>query len=214
MWSYRGLKHIRSASHLRSPSRFIDRSFQLRYSAIVIGAATLGVLVTSFPIYYFLSENYRIFVEIAYDQAPALLDDLERERIWIHSLLLAGLTALIVFFSLFSLRMTNRIVGPLKIIRNHLKQLTRGHWHQKPIKIREKDEFQDLIEAYNYFYMSFQTNARRELNLLKKLAVDSNNKDAYTAWVQLMNEKNQQLGLSDHFVESHLFHPDHIRKGA
>lgn len=93
--------------------------------------------------------------------------------------------------------MTHRMIGPLKVLRNHLKWLSRGHWNLPPLKVREKDEFQDLIESYNYFYSSFRANIYKDLEALKKLNIDANNRDAYKAWKSMIEEKTIQLDISE-----------------
>lgn len=178
-------------------SRYIDRDFQLRYVFMVVSAAAFGMLVSIGPAYYFLDQNYGIFVDLAFDHAPNLLQNLQQERYWINMLLACGVLSTLVFFSFISLKMTHRMIGPLKVLRNHLKLLSRGHWNMPPLKVRDKDEFQDLIESYNYFYSSFRANIYKDLEALKKLNIDSNNRDAYKAWRGMIEEKTLQLDIAD-----------------
>jgi hypothetical protein len=176
-------------------SRFIDREFQLRYVSIVVIAAAFGMLVSIGPAYYFLNQNYQIFVDLAFDNSPDLLANLQRERYVVNVVLMCGISATLLFFGLLSFKMTNRMTGPLKVLRNHLKWLSRGRWSQPPLKVRESDEFQDLIEAYNYFYSSFRANLYKDLERLKSFNIDSHNRDAYKAWLQMIEEKSLQLQL-------------------
>lgn len=64
-----------------------------------------------------------------------------------------------------------------------------------PIKVRETDEFQDLIEAYNYFYSSYRSMLQKDLENLKSLSIDSSNRDAYIAWKQMIEERARQLHI-------------------
>ncbi|MCB0406985.1 MAG: hypothetical protein KDD34_02210 [Bdellovibrionales bacterium] len=193
----RGIKHTKAPSYSLRTSRFIDRDFQLKYTSVVLTAALIGILVTIFPIYYFLSQNYNIFVDLAYEQAPQILHYLERERSWVNILLIAGCTGTLCFFWYLSLKLTSRIVGPIQVLKNHIRGLSRGQWAQAPIRIRDSDEFQDLIDSYNYFYDSFRVNLQRDLELLKKFSIDPKNRDAYLAWRSLIEEKAYQLGRRD-----------------
>ena len=195
MWWHRGFEYLQIPSHQHRASRFIDRDFQVRYASVVVVAAVLGAVFAFIPIIVFLNQNYRIFIDLAYQYAPALMDDLEREQIWVTSLLFVGFSGLTTFFLVLSFKMTNRIVGPLKVIRNHLRRLSRGQWHIAPVRIRETDEFQDMVDSYNYFYESFRTNLKRDLDLIKKLKVDMDDQESFDAWRSLIEEKSMQLNL-------------------
>jgi hypothetical protein len=177
----------------RGPSAFIDRNFQIRYTFLLLGASILGLVVTFIPIYYFINQNYDIFISLAFDNSPQIIENLEREKSWVNLTLLSVFTGLFGFFSVLTFRMTARIIGPLKILRNHLIQISRGHFYIPSIKIRDTDEFHDLVESYNYFYLSFQRNLKRELELLKRISVDQRNRDAYMAWRQMIIDKARQL---------------------
>ncbi len=195
MWWHRGFEYLQIPSHQRRSSRFIDREFQLRYASVVIIAAAMGAIFAFVPVTLFLNQNYRIFIDLAAQYAPALIDDLEHEQIWVTGLLFVGFTGLTTFFLVLSFKLTNRIVGPLKVIRNHLRRLSRGHWHIAPVRIRDSDEFQDIVDSYNYFYESFRTNIRRDLDLIKKLKIDAKDHESFVAWCTLIDEKCQQLNL-------------------
>jgi hypothetical protein len=195
MWWHRGLEYLNLPTHQRRTARFIDRNFQVRYASLVIGAALLGAFVALAPVYYFLDQNYRIFLDLAHQFAPGLMESLERERIWVTMLLFAGFSGLTIFFLILSFRLTNRIVGPLRVLRNHLRRLSRGQWFMAAVKVRDSDEFQDVIDSYNYFYESFRTNLRRDLELLKRLKVDPADRASFEIWRNLIEEKSMQLNL-------------------
>jgi hypothetical protein len=200
----RDVKQSNVSSYSLRTSRFIDREFQLKYTSVVLTAAVVGILVTLFPIYHFLSQNYKIFVDLAYDQAPQILKYLERERNSVTLLLVGGSAGTLCFFWYLGLKMTSRIVGPIKILKNHLRGLSRGQWSQPPIRIRVDDEFQDLIDSYNYFYDSFRLNLEKDLALLRSISIDPKNRDAYFAWKRLIDEKAIQLNRTDLLMEPHL----------
>lgn len=186
-------RDLSNPSGRKKNSPFIDRSFQIRYTFLLLGASVLGLIVTFIPIYYFINQNYDIFISLAFDHSPQIIGDLEREKSWVNLTLISVFLGLFGFFFVLTFRMTARIVGPLKILRNHLIQISRGHFYIPTIKIRENDEFHDLIESYNYFFLSFQRNLKRELELLKRVSVDQRNRDAYLAWRQLIIDKTRQL---------------------
>ena len=197
MWLSKYWSQQESPSFNVRQSRFIDRDFQMRYTSLVVGAVAIGMAIAVLPIYKLVTENYEIFIKLSYDYAPQLLEYLERERVWITLILVSSFVGLVTFFSWLGFRMTSRIVGPLHVLRNHLRMMSCGHFSQDPIRIREKDEFQDLIEAYNYFYSSFRVNIKRDLQLLKAIQVDPSDHDSKKAWMTLIEEKALQLNEVD-----------------
>lgn len=198
MWLYRNREFIKPSGVAQKTSLFIDKDFQVKYTLLVLSAASVGMLMVFLPIYYFLNQNYQIFLELSYQHAPSLLTHLEQEQGWMNTILASVTISLLIFFFILGIKMTAKIVGPLKVLRNHLKQISRGHWSMPAIQVREDDEFQDIIEAYNYFFSSFKTNLRKDLNRLKSFNIDKSNRDAYLAWQEMIEEKTLQLDLVDH----------------
>ncbi|MCB0341648.1 MAG: hypothetical protein H6626_09385 [Pseudobdellovibrionaceae bacterium] len=184
----------RTPSYLNHQTRFIHRSFQIRYTAYLSLAATLGMVISMIPISYFINENYDVFIRLAYDYAPNILGHLEKEQIWLNSLLFSMFVGLVVFFTIFGFKLTARMIGPIQIVKNHLKQLSRGKWFNQEIKIRDKDEFHELIEEYNYFYKSFRKNLENDLSRLEKLNINRDDRESYYLWQKMIHEKQLQLG--------------------
>lgn len=195
MWIKREAELSRTPSYLNHQSRFINRPFQVRYTAYLAVAATLGMLLTLVPISYFMNQNYSVFSDLAYDYAPKILDHIEKEQLWMNSLLLSVFFGLIVFFTLFGFKITARMIGPIQIVQNHLKQLSRGQWFDQEIHVRDNDEFQELIQEYNYFYKSFRKNIEKDLETLQSLKLDHGDHESYYSWQKLVHEKELQLGL-------------------
>lgn len=167
----------------------------MRYMLIVLAAGLLGAIFNIIPLFYFIDQNYRIFFDLAFAHSPEIIAQLNREQMWIKLFGIGSFFVLTIFFGFVAFRMTSRIVGPLKVMQNHLKQITRGNWRLHAIKVRENDEFQDLIESYNYFYSSYRTMLQRDLERLKILNVDSSNRDAFLAWKEMIAERVNQLTL-------------------
>jgi len=189
------MEYTHPATFVSRNSFFVDRKFQLRHISLVLAAAFVGAAFNLVLIYFFLEKNYDIFYELAFNSAPGVVEYLERERLWFRTFSALSFVFVVLSFGFIGLRMTSKIVGPLKVLRNHLKQISRGNWSLNTIKVRESDEFQDLIEAYNYFYSSYKIMLKRDLENLKSLPVDSSNHSAYTVWEQMIEEKVRQLQI-------------------
>lgn len=177
----------------RKSTHFIDREFQIRYILMVLAAVVIGSAAAFVPLYYFLEDNYKIFFTIAETQAPAMLDNLEREKLWLQLVIAAGAMINFAFFAFMSLKLTARVIGPLKVLKNHLQMLSRGYWNQSPIKVRDQDEFQDLIESYNYFFLLIKTQLEKERDLLQKIQVDPRNNDSFEALQKLLASRSLKL---------------------
>jgi nitrogen fixation/metabolism regulation signal transduction histidine kinase len=153
----------------------------------------MGIFLTLVPIFYFINQNYKIFFELAYNYAPHLVKHLEQERSWINTTLIVVVTPLLIGLTYFGLRLSSKIVGPLKIMTYHLRLLSRGQWDAPNIKVRDDDEFQELIESYNYFYSSFQSQIEKDIQSLKKIVVDPSQKESLYSWMSMLREKGAQL---------------------
>lgn len=185
--------NLKPTSYHQKKTKFIDKQFQLKYISLILVPFTLVIIAMATPIYYFWNENYKIFIDLAYMQAPTLVEHLQRENTYIHLLLIIIPISSGLFFYIMGTKITSKVIAPVKLIKNHLYNLARGRWHIRPLKIRDDDEFQELVDIYNYFYKSFQNNIEKDLERIKRLNVDPADRDAYKAWQQLMQEKLCQL---------------------
>ena len=179
----------------------IDHNFQLRYALYFMGTITLGLIIIIVPIYFFLNQNYKIVMELADRHSPDLLSYLEQERMGMNRLLFAIGVGLFVFSGIVGLRIANRIVTPVKTLKKHLEQITKGRWSIPEIKSRESDEFQDMTESYNAFYRSLRHNLKVDLQRLRLLKVDPLHNEAYKNWKTMIEEKALRLNKKD------LIHP-------
>lgn len=197
MWFRTGREQIKPATYTRYSSAFIDRDFQVRYTILLLASSMVGLILVVGPLFYFINQNYQIFMDLAYDRAPTLIRYLEMERRWIFTLLASVTLGLLCFFSYLGIKMTAKIVGPLNVLKNHIRLLSRGHWYIAPVRTRDSDEFHDLVESYNYFFRSFQANLRNDLERLGRLNIDPQQREAYSTWLDLIEEKRSQLKMQE-----------------
>ena len=200
MWQYKKGGSPPSMGCRRQRPHIIDRDFQLRYTLYFIGSVTLGTLTIIVPTYFFLNQNYNIFMELAYRHSPDLLSYLEQERIVMNKLFFSVGMGLLTFSGVIGLRMTGHIIAPVKSLKKHLEQVAKGHCFIPEIKPRNNDEFQDTIESYNYFYRSLRYNLKVDLQRLRSLNIDPNHQRAYKSWKTMIEEKALQLDQKDLMV--------------
>lgn len=186
----------RHRSHRRKGMRIpiLNKSFQYKYTLFLLAAVGGAVLLFVGPAYYFMRQNYAIFINLAYDVSPGLIEHLEREVTWLTSFFIVAGLFTIGFCSYIGLKMTGNIVAPLMAMEKHVKTITTGDWTTPDFKTRELDEFKDLAIAYGYLYRSLKVHTEAELKTLESLAVDPNNREAWLAWQTLIQTKRKQLG--------------------
>jgi hypothetical protein len=185
------------AFHAKRVNFVINERFQWRYTRYLVTSVFFATLITGGVTGYFLNQNYEIFNRLAYLHAPDLLPQLEREQVWINTFLFAFVITLIGISLFFGLRMTSRMAGPVMVLKRHLKSLASGMFFQRPSRVRENDEFKDLIETYNYLYFSLQAQIKKDVKVLSKALQQKDSKLVDEALRQLLEEKRSQLNASD-----------------
>lgn len=180
------------------PQKFIlNKAFQFKYTWYLMTAVTGSAVLFFAPAYYFIKQNYNLFVTLAYDTHPALIDHLERELVWLAVFMTLSLGIIVGMTLLIGLRMTKNVLAPLVQMEKHMKELMYGHWYIPDYKISAEDDFRDLSLTYDYFYRSLKVNTEVELKLIEKLSIDPQNREAYAAWKNLMMIKRSRLGIQE-----------------
>jgi hypothetical protein len=159
----------------------------------VVGSAFLFFA----PSYYFIQQNYKLFLSQANDTKPGLITHLERELVWMAVFMVLSLGVLLGMTLFIGLRMTKNVLAPLVQMESHMKELMYGHWYIPDYKIAQEDDFRDLSLTYDYFYRSLKVNTEAELKLIEKLSIDPQNREAYAAWKNLIMIKRSRLGIQD-----------------
>lgn len=180
----------------------LEKRFQYKYTGFMVTAIVGGAALFLFPSLYFINQNYELFKTLAFDTHPYLVEHLEREISWLKLFLIASLTLMMGLTFLLSIKMTRNILAPLVKMERHMHSLMLGHWHIPDYPIPEREDFRDLSLTYDYFYRSLKANTEAELKLLEKLSIDPQNREAYTAWRSLINEKRARLGLNEEFISN------------
>lgn len=196
MWIHKLPPKREAQNFHRRRSLYMKRQFQLRYIFYMAGSFIATLLMAGAPVYFFIHQNYKLFRELAHEKAPEILNALENERVWLLRIVSIMLLFSTVFFTYFGLKLTSRIVGPLLVLQNHIQRLIMGDFTITQIKVRENDEFQDLIAAYNYFYLSLRQKTINDLEKLRRVEPPSKDRVAHAYWMDLINERRYQLNTS------------------
>ncbi len=177
-------------------SLYMKRQFQMRYIFYMAGSFIITLVMAGAPVFFFINQNYVLFRELAHEKAPEILNALETERTWLLRVVTIMLLFSTVFFTYFGLKLTSRIVGPLLVLQNHIQRIIMGDFTTPQIRVRENDEFQDLIAAYNYFYLSLRQKTINDLEKLRRVEPPFKDRVAHAYWMELVNERRYQLNTA------------------
>lgn len=171
------------------------QKFQHRYAWFFVLAVAGPFVIFALPCVYFIHQNYDIFVSLAYDVRPDLLQHLEREKTLLLGLLSFTCLAGSFFCYWLTVRLMGLIAGPIWAIERHMKRVTLGDWSTEDFQSRSNDEFQSLVSTYSYLYRTLRTHTQKELQSLESLGLDPRDRQTYTILTNLIEMKRSQLGL-------------------
>ncbi len=143
----------------RTPARktknwLILPHFQLRFSFLLALAALSGIVAFAFAAGFLIRENYDLLVQLSPmdDQTKALMTS-EFETIVQRLIALSlGFTG---FFFVLGILLSHRIAGPLYRFQKHFRDAAKSKGLHE-VKLRPKDEFQDLAAAHNEMVRSLK----------------------------------------------------------
>ncbi len=173
-----------------------QKTFQVKYTSYLVFSALISAIIIGGPSYYFLNQNYDIFIELAYAHSPELIQHLQTEQSWVNGFLVASFVSLMTFQIYFGLKLTFRMVGPLLALKRHIQQTTKGMLAHKPLKVRGSDEFHDVVENYNYLYKTLQSQATYDIKKLSKIKSGITDKECLSYIDQMIEEKRAQINDS------------------
>jgi hypothetical protein len=185
----------------RPQKLILNKAFQYKYTLFLVTAVVGSALIFFAPTYYFVKQNYDLFVSLAYETHPALVTQLEREVIWLTIFMALSLGFVMGLSMLIGLRLTKNVLKPLLRMDKHMKELMHGNWHIPDYKISASDDYRELSMTYDYFYRSLKANTEAELKLIEKLSIDPQNREAYAAWKNLIVIKRSRLGMQELYFE-------------
>ena len=195
MWSSQRPPHLDSSAYTHRDTRFVNKDFQLSYTRKTVYTSIIGTIVFLLPAIYWSNQNFEFFAEMAYGIQPQLVEHIESEQNTLNTLFFSCIIGQLIFLSLMGQRMTDKIVAPLKILRNHLRLLSRGDLSAPNLKVRATDEFHDLMTTYNYFYSTMKAQTERDLNRLEEARSQSTHPMVREVLKEMIIEKREQLNL-------------------
>lgn len=84
-------------------------------------------------------------------------------------------------------------MGPLFLLQGRLRQMAKGHFFHSEIRVREGDEFLELVETFNYFQASLKVNVESETEELRALLQYNIPQEARKTLLKLLEKKESQI---------------------
>lgn len=162
------------------------------YSLITNGAV---LLIFFLPLLLFYYQNYETLKSIAYDSFPQLLVHLEQETTWLMFFSGVCFISILAFSAFWTYKFCSDITYSLKAIQNHMKNVFTPFGLKSSIEIQETDSLKNFSSHYESFVYHLKEETQTELALLEKLNIDPSRKDAYKAWLDLIQMKRERLGI-------------------
>jgi hypothetical protein len=167
----------------------------------LISPALLSMMIGG-PLIYLSNENFNFFQRLSVDTSPSLLGHLEREQVWFNIISIFLLSSIAFGNWWFAFKLIRNFRGQVNSFDRHLKHLIRGEWHVPPLRVRENDDFKELVEQYGYFYKSVQAMTKGEIQLLEKMKIDPSQRENYILWKTLLQQKKSRLGYEEIITEN------------
>lgn len=143
----------------------IDRRFQLKYTAMIIGLATVVSGVLGIFLFRTVRENSRMLqVEAGFDEA--FQTELARSDAQVLLVLAAAFGVFLAVLFVVSVVITHHVAGPIFVMKRWVKQLGDGTLPRLR-KLRKGDEFVDFFETLRGALESMERRAQQELTVLE-----------------------------------------------
>lgn len=156
---------------------------------------TAGSLALFFvPMCLFLYQNYKNFQSLAFDIQPEIIVNLEQETFWLIMFALTSAVVLISLVAFLTYQMTRQLTRPLQEVQDHMNKVIRSDLTE-PFEIDETDSLKDYMKSYKSLIEFFQIDYKMELDYLRRLQIDPQNRDAHRAWRSLIDLKERRLGM-------------------
>lgn len=125
--------------------RFITANpMQIKYLVLIMASITVPLFVVGGCLYYLIfqimAEQLGIPESIAYNLMPVLTK--------INFLLLVGIPPIIIIIFLIAIKLTHKLVGPIKRLEKDLTEVAEGNYDIR-LKIRKDDDLRPFADAIN-----------------------------------------------------------------
>ena len=150
-------RHDRRIRHM-----LLEPRFQLKYTAMIVGIATVICAILGVFLVGKVRENSRM---LALDEAFA--GELAAQDAQVIGALLGGLLLFLVVLTILSIFVTHRMAGPIFVMRRYLRELAGGGL-PRIRALRKGDEFSDLLDDFIMTIDALEERTTKELAVLRR----------------------------------------------
>lgn len=145
----------------------LDRRFQLKYTAMILGVASVISVVLGLFLIEKVRENSRMLqIEAAFDEA--FQQQLAAADARVMFGLIAAFVVFLVVLAGFSVLITHRMAGPVYVMRRYVREIGAG-LIPKVRSLRKGDEFVDLFETLVEALALMERRAQEEIAILERV---------------------------------------------
>ncbi len=172
------------------------KRIEFKYTLFIVGVFALSLVFFSIPVIYYINFNYDLFIELAYESTPAIVQQLEKEKFWINNLFIATVLASLLVLTVIVFRLLSRVDRTLQVVKNKIRNLSHGKWNSGPIIEKNYSEFTEIIGLYNHLYYFIREIQNQEVENLINLNIPIDHPQ-HQEWINLINRKRLQIGLDE-----------------
>ncbi len=140
----------------------LEPRFQLKYTAMIVGMATVICTILGVFLVGKVRENSRM---LALDEAFA--GELAAQDAQVIATLLAGLLIFLLVLTILTIFVTHRMAGPIFVMRRYLRELAGGGL-PRVRELRKGDEFSALLDDFIMTIDALEERTTKELAVLKR----------------------------------------------
>ncbi len=172
----------------------IDKDFQLKYAFLLASVAVMVALLIGGLLFYSLKSSHQILLQAGLTDRPEVLALISHWKTFFNTYLLIILGFLILFLTLLGILMTHKMVGPMFVLKRKLQEVAEGTC-STPMRLRARDEFQDVKDKFNQMLLSLQFHAKEDITTLENVLSQLKDKDPLTTQTlkNLISKKQKLL---------------------
>ncbi|MFO0725772.1 MAG: hypothetical protein U1E65_18455 [Myxococcota bacterium] len=146
----------------------LNRQFQLKYTAMILGVASAISMVLGWFLFQKLRENSRMLqLDPGFDEA--FQAQLAASDTNIVLVLIGAFALFLVVLAVLSVVITHRMAGPIYVMRRYIGEIGAGAL-PRVRNLRKGDEFRDLFETLVETVGALEARAKEEIAVLEKLS--------------------------------------------
>lgn len=152
--------------HRSLRSLLLDRRFQVKHTAMILGVATSVSVVLGVFLFDKVRENSRM-LELEGFADPAFQAQLAQSDAGLLATLVGSFVVFLLVLTVLSLFITHRMAGPIFVMRRYVKALGDGMIPQVR-KLRRGDEFVEFYEALSTCVDAIERRTEDEIDVLRR----------------------------------------------